>query len=39
MKFIENDNITTNEKEKAAENFMKDRKEKELKIKTTDNKI
>ena len=39
MKFIENDNITTQEKEKQADNFMKDRKEKEGKIKNIDNKI
>lgn len=39
MKFIENDNITTQEKEKQAENFMKERKDKEAKIKKIEGKI
>jgi len=39
MKFIENDNITKQEKEKQAENYMKERRDKESKIKKIDSKI
>ena len=39
MKYIENDNITKQEKEKQAENYMKDRRDKEGKIKKIDSKI
>mmetsp|Transcript_10893 Transcript_10893/g.8096 ORF Transcript_10893/g.8096 Transcript_10893/m.8096 type:complete len:159 (+) Transcript_10893:397-873(+) len=39
MKFIENDNITKQEKEKQADNLMKERRDKESKIKAIDSKI